>query len=93
MTVGKKLKAIRDKSREEIDNKLNDIIAKVFPILKGAAETGADCCEIKNAKLFADWKKLIDDDEFAVHNWCDENDLDIVIDYEQEMLVFSWEEK
>jgi len=92
MTIGAKLRAIRDQARNEIDDKLNNILKVVYPVLEGAAKCGADCVEIDDAEIFADWKKLADENELEVHDWCVENGLEVEIVYEQRKLVFSWNE-
>lgn len=91
MTIGEKLRVIRSKSLDEFDDKLNNILKIVYPILEGAASCGADCVEVQDAETFESWKKLTNENELEVHNWCDGNDLEVEIDYEQRKLIFSWE--
>ena len=92
MTTGEKLRRIRDKARYEIDDKLSSLLKKVYPILEGAAKSCADCCEIDDAEVFEAWKKITDENELEVHDWCVMNELEVEINYEEKKLAFSWNE-
>ncbi len=91
MTIGKKLRVIRSKTLYEFDDKLNNILKIVYPILEGAASCGAECVEIHDTEIFENWKKLTSENELEVHDWCDRNDLEVEIGYDQKKLIFSWE--
>lgn len=91
MTIGEKLRVIRNKALDEFDDKLNNILKIVYPILEGAASCGAECVEVHDTEIFESWKKLTSENELEVHDWCEGNDLEVEIDYEQKKLIFSWE--
>ena len=90
MTIGEKLRVVRAQTLDEFDDKLNNILKTVYPILEGAARCGAECVEVQDTEIFGNWKKLTSENEFEVRSLCEENDLEVEIDYEQRKLIFSW---
>lgn len=92
MTLGQKLRNIRDEERLSVNKSLSEWFDKNMDALIGCAQLGCDCIEFENANDFAFWRDITDKNELLVKDFLEDEEIEVEIDYESKKITISWNE-
>ena len=92
MTIGKKLRDLRDKERLEIIELLRNWFDKNMDKLIGSAQLGCDCIEFSEEETFNFWSNILDRNEMIVREFLDDEEIEVELSYDYKKVAISWNE-